>query len=54
MFPWEAEDNVIHRVAAATCGCVGPVAARNQARVHLWFEQRFGILKLSSADVKLA
>ena len=52
---WEAEDNVVHRVAAATCGCVGPVETRNQARVHLWFEQRFGVPypKLSSADEAL-
>lgn len=38
---WEAEDAVIRRVGAATRGCVGPVEARNQARVHLWFEARF-------------
>ena len=34
---WEAEDAVIRHVAAATRDCVGPVEARNQARVHLWF-----------------
>lgn len=39
---WEAEDAVIRRVADATSGCVGPVQVRNQARVHLWFESRFG------------
>ena len=39
---WEAEDAVIRRVAAATRGCVGPVEVRNQARVHLWFAERFG------------
>ena len=39
---WEAEDAVIRRVAAAAKGCVGPVETRNQARVHLWFEERFG------------
>ena len=41
---------VIRRVAAAARGCVGPVEARNQARVHLWFESRFGspYLRLSS------
>jgi hypothetical protein len=39
---WAAEDRVIRVVAAATRGCVGPVEVRNQARVHLWFEARFG------------
>ncbi len=39
---WPAEDRVIRRLAAATRGFVGPVEVRNQARVHLWFEQRFG------------
>ncbi len=35
---WEAEDAVIRRVAAP-----GPVQIRNQARVHLWYEQHFGV-----------
>lgn len=49
---WEAEDRVIRAVAAATRGCVGPVEVRNQARVHLWFEARFGTAypQLYSAD----
>jgi uncharacterized protein len=38
---WEAEDSVIRRVAAETRDCVGPVQVRNQARVHLWFADRF-------------
>jgi uncharacterized protein len=52
---WEAEDAVIRRVTAATLGYVGPVEARNQARVHLWFERRFGVPypQLSSADQAL-
>jgi uncharacterized protein len=52
---WEAEDAVIRRVVAATQGCVGPVEVRNQARVHFWFERRFGIpyTALSSADEAL-
>ena len=52
---WAAEDAVIRRVAAATRGCVGPVETRNQARVHLWFESRFGspYPRLSSADEAL-
>ncbi len=40
---WGAEDAVIQRIAEATSDCVGPVQARNQARVHLWFESRFGV-----------
>jgi len=39
---WEAEDTVIRRVGSATKDCVGPVQVRNQARVHLWFADRFG------------
>lgn len=39
---WSAEDAVIRRVDAATSDCVGPLQVRNQARVHLWFESRFG------------
>ena len=41
---YEAEDAVIRRVTAAFEGAgIGvPVEVRNQARVHLWFEQRFG------------
>jgi hypothetical protein len=52
---WEAEDTVIGRVAAETRGGVGPVEVRNQARVHLWFESRFGspYPRLSSADEAL-
>ncbi len=49
---WEAEDAVIERVAAATRDCLGPVEVRNQARVHLWFETRFGCAypQLACAD----
>ena len=52
---YEAEDRVIQRVAAATAPGIGPVEARNQARVHLWFEARFGLpySPLSSADEAL-
>ncbi|MGL4965328.1 MAG: nucleotidyltransferase family protein [Inquilinus sp.] len=39
---WEAEDAVI-REAAALCADLGaPVEIKNQARVHLWYKQRFG------------
>jgi uncharacterized protein len=52
---WPAEDAVIRRVAAATEGCAGPVETRNQARVHLWFAQRFGVAypQLADADESL-
>lgn len=40
---YEAEDKVIRRVAAAFPAPLSSlVEVRNQARVHLWFEQRFG------------
>ena len=40
---WEAEDLVIRRVAAAFEPPLrDQVEARNQARVHLWFEGKFG------------
>ena len=39
---WEAEDVVIRRGAAHFAGVPLPVEIRNQARVHLWYKQRFG------------
>ncbi|MHB0707493.1 nucleotidyltransferase family protein [Roseomonas mucosa] len=43
---WEAEDAVIRRVAEATRdlrdGMGAVIEVKNQARVHLWYEQRFG------------
>lgn len=50
-----AEDKVIRDVAEATSGFVGVVEVRNQARVHLWYERRFGAAypKLRSADEAL-
>jgi uncharacterized protein len=39
---WEAEDRVIRRVAEVTAGLGLQVEVRNQARVHLWYEGRFG------------
>jgi uncharacterized protein len=49
---WEAEDAVIRRVAAT---CSGPIQTRNQARVHLWYEGRFGLpyAPLQNADEAL-
>ncbi|WP_284314322.1 nucleotidyltransferase family protein [Labrys miyagiensis] len=48
---WEAEDAIIRQSEAAFAGR-WPVEVRNQARVHLWFEQRFGTPypQLRSAD----
>ncbi|MBP0579286.1 nucleotidyltransferase family protein [Labrys sp. LIt4] len=48
---WEAEDAVIRHAAPHFDGR-WPVEIRNQARVHLWFEQRFGqpYPQLRSAD----
>lgn len=40
---YEAEDRVIRRVDAYFSGFPIPVQVRNQARVHLWFPERFGI-----------
>jgi uncharacterized protein len=39
---WEAEDAVIRRGEAAFAQLPVPVEIRNQARVHLWYPQRFG------------
>ncbi|WIJ25693.1 nucleotidyltransferase family protein [Devosia sp. RR2S18] len=53
---YEAEDAVIRRAAVQFAGIPLPVEVRNQARVHLWFPQRFGFAypQLScSADMML-
>jgi uncharacterized protein len=39
---WDAEDRVIRACAERFSGLPLPVQVRNQARVHLWFEQKFG------------
>ena len=39
---YEAEDVVIRRAAAEFAGVPLPVEVRNQARVHLWYPQKFG------------
>lgn len=38
---WKAENKVIQTGASVFAGVPLPVEIRNQARVHLWFEQRF-------------
>jgi len=40
---WEAEDRVIQRVRQACGGLADKVEVRNQARVHLWYEEKFGV-----------
>ncbi|RJL24138.1 nucleotidyltransferase family protein [Bailinhaonella thermotolerans] len=40
---WEAEDAVIRRGRDAFADLGAEVEIRNQARVHLWYEQRFGV-----------
>jgi hypothetical protein len=40
---WEAEDAVIRRVTALFADLGVAVEARNQARVHLWYPDKFGI-----------
>jgi uncharacterized protein len=39
---WEAEDAVIRRVDGCTRDLGVKVEVRNQARVHLWYAERFG------------
>lgn len=39
---YEAEDRVIQHLAKRFAGLPLPVQARNQARVHLWFPEKFG------------
>jgi hypothetical protein len=40
---WEAEDEVIQAGNTVFAGLPAPVQIRNQARVHLWYEQKFGV-----------
>lgn len=40
---WEAEDRVIASAAALFADLGVVVELRNQARVHLWYERRFGV-----------
>ncbi len=40
---WEAEDRVIRAAATTFADLPVTVEARNEARVHLWYEQRFGV-----------
>lgn len=40
---WAAEDAVIRRGAELFAGVGVPVEIRNEARVHLWYADRFGV-----------
>ncbi|MET8638626.1 nucleotidyltransferase family protein [Streptomyces sp. NPDC004680] len=40
---WEAEDAVITAGVEAFAGLPAEVEIRNEARVHLWYEQKFGV-----------
>jgi len=40
---WEAEDAVIRKGSTVFAGLPAPVQIRNQARVHLWYEPKFGL-----------
>jgi uncharacterized protein len=40
---WEAEDAVIRRAAEVFARLDAEVEVRNQARVHLWYEEKFGV-----------
>jgi hypothetical protein len=52
---WEAEDRAIRALAPLAAAAGLPVELRNQARVHLWFPQRFGCAypRLGSATESL-
>ncbi|WP_378015345.1 nucleotidyltransferase family protein [Actinoplanes siamensis] len=40
---WGAEDEVIKTAQRAFTGLAAEVEIRNEARVHLWYEQKFGV-----------
>jgi uncharacterized protein len=40
---WHAEDEVIQAGRRLFADLPAPVQIRNQARVHLWYEQKFGV-----------
>ena len=40
---WEAEDRAIRRVRDALADLAVEIDVKNQARVHLWYESRFGV-----------
>ncbi|HET8604030.1 MAG TPA: nucleotidyltransferase family protein [Marmoricola sp.] len=40
---WEAEDRVIRSAAALFSDLEATIEVRNEARVHLWYEDKFGV-----------
>jgi hypothetical protein len=40
---WEAEDRAITKTAGALAGIGADVQIRNEARVHLWYQEKFGV-----------
>jgi len=49
---WEAEDRVIQRANRLLGDLPGSIEIKNQARVHLWYEQRFGSRYLQLGSTK--
>lgn len=41
---WEAEDAVTKAADEVFAGLLAEVEVRNEARVHLWYEQKFGVV----------
>jgi uncharacterized protein len=40
---WEAENAVVHRLTTALAAIGATIEPRNQARVHLWYPEKFGV-----------
>ncbi|MFF9128295.1 nucleotidyltransferase family protein [Streptomyces sp. NPDC014889] len=51
---WEAEDAVIKATDDAFAGLPAEVEVRNEARVHLWYEQKFGVACAPYASTEAA
>jgi hypothetical protein len=51
---WEAEDVVIKAADEAFAGLPAEVEVRNEARVHLWYEQKFGVACAPYASTEAA
>jgi len=51
---WEVEDAVVQRAAALFSDLPTPVQVRNEPRVHLWFEGRFGVASEAFTSSRVA
>ena len=49
---YEAEDAVIKRANRLFADIPATIEVRNEARVHLWYEQKFGVQRVSSRAVR--